>query len=576
MLGRVLGGFELLEVLGAGGMARVYRAHHERLPGEHAVKVLYGELACDRTYVTRFEREAHAMQTIKHDNVVSVTGSGRTDEGIAFMAMERLRGAPLNEILRDKGALPASWAATIAQQIAAGLDAAHRLGFVHRDLKPSNTMLVSRDGQGWVKLLDFGLVRKVEALPHEDLTQLTRTGQVFGTPAYMAPEQLSGQKVDARADLYALGVMLHEMLSGRKPFVGASPLVAAQQLLAAPPTLPSSLGLEALAQRLLEKHPDHRLASAAAVIGAIRTLDVAAPIDASELALEVPAAASGPSSLSTVSGPVVARPLDAPLRPPTRAVLPRARLWLGAVASSAIVGGAFVLGFELPAVLSTEGGVDGSVSVETPAPRAGAPVAERAMTASPTPDAILVGTDVGATPPDAGTPPRHETKPRPVGAKPRSAAAQHRRRARKRSKSISRGSFRKLDRKIDRALAARGLRHADLGLLRSPAAARWGAWRRQPSAPNASALRATFRELAAVIKTVSISGRIVGLKLDRIGAQLEKVDKSHRTEEFVALEDEWIRLRRSRRVARDPDALASVARKASDLEDRLRRALRGL
>lgn len=275
LIGATFDRYRVVERLGGGGMAVVYRAVHDVIDREVAVKVLFGEMASDRTFAERFRREAQAASRIKHPNVVEIFDFGQTSDGMSFLIMEMLRGATLAEAIHLAGPFPPRRAAAVLRQIAAGLSAAHGMGFVHRDLKPGNVMLVDGLAQAGAplevaKILDFGLVL-VRASDDQE-RRLTQTGQTMGTPYYMAPEQFQDGEATPLSDLYSLGAVLHEMLSGHAPFRGSLADVVVKQTSAAPPPLPKSGGLEKLARRLLEKNPKKRPQSAGEVIAAIDAL----------------------------------------------------------------------------------------------------------------------------------------------------------------------------------------------------------------------------------------------------------------------------------------------------------------
>ena len=204
--------FEDLEWVGRGGMAAVYRARQPALDRFVALKLLPPEAASDPTFAERFRTEARALAQLSHPNIVSVHDSGQTPDGHLFMVMEYVAGGDLSEVLAD-GPLPVTRALSIASAVATALDYAHTHGVIHRDIKPANILL--RD-DGTVKVADFGLARQ-----HADSAAatngLTGEGSAVGTPAYMAPEQRAGRTVDGRTDIYSLGVMLYEMLTGDLP-----------------------------------------------------------------------------------------------------------------------------------------------------------------------------------------------------------------------------------------------------------------------------------------------------------------------------------------------------------------------
>jgi serine/threonine-protein kinase len=258
MAGRMVSHFRVLDLLGAGGMGAVYRAEDTRLARIVALKLPLPSQLIDASGRSRFLREARAVASLDHPNVCDVHEVGETAEGQLFLAMPHYGGETLKERLAREGALPEAEAAAIARQVAEGLAAAHRAGIVHRDLKPGNVMLLS---DGSVKILDFGLAKVSDA-------SVTATGDRLGTASYMAPEQIRSGPVDARADLWALGVILYEMLAGRRPFGGTSDLAVAHAILhdsPTPPSRPVAPALWDLVLRLLARDPSLRVESAEAV-----------------------------------------------------------------------------------------------------------------------------------------------------------------------------------------------------------------------------------------------------------------------------------------------------------------------
>lgn len=222
----VQGRFRVLEKLGAGGMGVVYKAEQVAMRRPVALKMLHPNLVQDAEVVTRFENEAAACSKLTHPNTITVHDFGQAEDGSLFIAMEFIAGSSLEQVLRESGALPWARAVKIAQQICASLAEAHAHGIVHRDLKPGNIMLFERAGSADnVKVLDFGIAKICEGVGGVDQRQaLTRTGMVFGTPQYMSPEQIKGEKVGPRSDLYAVGVILYEMLTGELPFSAETPM----------------------------------------------------------------------------------------------------------------------------------------------------------------------------------------------------------------------------------------------------------------------------------------------------------------------------------------------------------------
>ncbi|MFZ5895403.1 MAG: protein kinase domain-containing protein [Myxococcota bacterium] len=255
-------------LVGEGGAGRVYAAEHVLLRKKVAIKILRGDRANVPEMVQRFEREAMAAAHIEHPNIASAIDFGRIADGSVFLALEFVAGRSLRHVLRQ-GPLALGRSLRITRQIASALAGAQQLGIVHRDLKPENVMLIERgDDPDFVKVLDFGIAR----VPMANQAQpLTRVGAVFGTPAYMAPEQALGLPVDGRADLYALGVMLFEMLSGSRPFPEQQ---LGQQFLEPVPTLASrgvnvAPEIEAMVQTLLARDADQRFQRADALLTAI-------------------------------------------------------------------------------------------------------------------------------------------------------------------------------------------------------------------------------------------------------------------------------------------------------------------
>src|SRR5689334_1196658 len=263
--GTKLGPYEILGPLGAGGMGEVYRSRDGRLHRDVALKVIPHESSRDSDRIRRFEQEARAAGTLSHPNVCAVYDLG-SHEGSPFVVMELLEGETLREILQG-GAVPLRKALDYAAQAAEGLAAAHAKGIVHRDLKPEN-IFVTKDGR--VKVLDFGLAKLMaaEAPAMADMTApgtLTSPGAILGTTAYLSPEQIRGEPADARADVFSLGIVLFEMLCGRRPFDGRTSADMMSAILNhdAPvlgtlrPDAPPQLSW--LVRRCLAKDPDRRV-----------------------------------------------------------------------------------------------------------------------------------------------------------------------------------------------------------------------------------------------------------------------------------------------------------------------------
>ncbi|HJZ92631.1 MAG TPA: protein kinase [Gemmataceae bacterium] len=271
-LGR-LGRYRIVRVIRAGGMGIVLEGEDTTLKRRVAIKVMHPRLAADPTARARFLREAEAMARLDHEHVVPVFEAAEDPTAkIAYLVMPFLQGEALSDRLKREGRLRPAEAIRIGREVAEGLQAAHDHGLIHRDVKPSNIWL---DPRGKVKLLDFGLVR---AGGEGDMS-LSQSGQVVGTPAYMAPEQARGEPVDHRADLFALGCVLYRAATGAVPFAGSSSVATLYSVATATPADPAALnprltaGLVDLIQRLLAKEPEGRPASAATVAGELAELE---------------------------------------------------------------------------------------------------------------------------------------------------------------------------------------------------------------------------------------------------------------------------------------------------------------
>jgi len=214
LIGKEIGRFVITERIGEGGMAVVYKAHQPSLNRDVAVKILTGPLARDEEFVLRFRREAVVAGALGHPNILTVHDAGTTEDGLHYIVMEYASGGTLKELLA-RGPLSVERACEIGAQVADALEAAHGAGIVHRDLKPSNILF---SGDGRPLLMDFGVALTASG------TRLTRAGVVVGTPEYMSPEQAQGAEVDRRSDVYSLGILVYEMLTGDVPFVGDTPL----------------------------------------------------------------------------------------------------------------------------------------------------------------------------------------------------------------------------------------------------------------------------------------------------------------------------------------------------------------
>jgi len=303
--------YVVLEIVGKGGMGIVYKARQKYLDREVALKVLRGEMASDATAVRRFMQEAKAASSLVSPNTVTIYAFGVTRTGLPYFAMELLKGIPLSRLIRTEKMLEWPRAVQFVIQVCNSLGEAHSRGIPHRDLKPENLFVTrSLDGQEFVKVLDFGIA-KVGAVADS----ITAAGLVCGTPQYLSPEQGQGMKLDPRSDLYSLGVVLYEMLSGHPPFQGDTPAeVLLSHITKLPPPLmtegqefPAPLELQELVLRLLAKNRDERPSSAGELSAELK-----------RILRRYPSAMRTTSHISEVTGPAPSRPLpDASIADPT-------------------------------------------------------------------------------------------------------------------------------------------------------------------------------------------------------------------------------------------------------------------
>ena len=231
--------FLVHDKLGEGGMGVVYRAEQTAIKREVALKVLHSNLTQDESLFARFQNEAAACSRLNHPNTITIYDFGKTSQSSLYIAMEFIRGISLDDEIQNKGAMDVARACHIAIQVCGSLEDAHNNSIIHRDLKPENVMLCERAGEtDVVKVLDFGIAKIMEDESQDQRKALTKTGMVFGTPQYMSPEQIRGEKVDNRTDIYSLGVMLYQMLTGALPFTAETPMgLLTKHLMDTPPPL---------------------------------------------------------------------------------------------------------------------------------------------------------------------------------------------------------------------------------------------------------------------------------------------------------------------------------------------------
>jgi beta-lactam-binding protein with PASTA domain/predicted Ser/Thr protein kinase len=280
------GRYRVIRRLGSGGMADVYCAEDQQLGRKVALKLLYRRFAEDLQFVERFRREASSAAGLQHPNIVGIYDRGEWD-GTYYIAMEYIEGRTLKDVIREHGPAPTEAAIDIALQVLRAIRFAHRRGVVHRDIKPHNVMV---DAEGRAKVTDFGIARA-------GASDMTETGSIMGTAQYLSPEQAQGRPVDARADLYSIGIVLYEMLTGQVPFDAESAVTVALKQVSEQPVPPSQLNpsitpaLEGVVLRAMEKEPERRFADADEFIAALEAARTApdavlAPLPVEEVVVE--------------------------------------------------------------------------------------------------------------------------------------------------------------------------------------------------------------------------------------------------------------------------------------------------
>ncbi len=277
----IAGQFRVLEKIGSGGMGAVYKAEQPEMRRFVAIKILHSRYLARQDLVTRFKREARAMSHLSHPNTARVFLYGQLDDGACYFVMEYLEGRNLAQTVRREGPMEPMRAINIMIQTCGALEEAHRGGIVHRDLKPENIFLTTQGGiADFPKVLDFGLAKVSERQMRPGSLILTQEGMVFGTPEFMSPEQARGETLDGRSDIYSLGIILYEMLTGKLPFEAGQPMEYIQKHIKEKPiplaervpdrTFPP--GLEAVLMRSIAKRADERYETAADFANALRVV----------------------------------------------------------------------------------------------------------------------------------------------------------------------------------------------------------------------------------------------------------------------------------------------------------------
>jgi serine/threonine protein kinase len=343
LIGQTLGQYQITALLGKGGMATVYRARQSSINRDVAIKVIKPDLIESEEFKVRFDREAQVIAAMSHPHILKVFDYGQHGD-LVYLVMELLSGGSLADLIRSAGKLPLADISRLLDQIASALDYAHRRAIVHRDLKPQNVLL---DEERNAFLTDFGIAKLLG-----ETSALTQSGMAMGTPAYMSPEQWRGQAVDARADTYALGVMLYEMLAGKVPFAGDTPYsMMHMHIFQAPPNirsvrsdLPSAV--QDVLNKSMAKDRDNRYGTAGEVAAAFKAALSGAPLspsavsEAADVTAPVPVGApplDAPTAQASVSAAQSVTPLSTVAEPERKPSARRLPLLLG-VALLAIVG----------------------------------------------------------------------------------------------------------------------------------------------------------------------------------------------------------------------------------------------
>lgn len=305
LLGHTIDHYKVVRFLGQDAISQVYHATHTYTGQPSVLKVFYGDFASDETIAKHFHSQLPALAKIKHPNIVHLEDFGATEEGVLFMVLESLTGHSLAQTLQERGPFGPLSVAELIRQISAGLGAAHQEGIVHQDLKPANVVLVQSAGKEIAKILNLGLAHLFE--PESDEQQRSPRDHSMGTPTYLAPEQLAGTYTDPRSDLYALGVLAYELLTGAPPISGSYDEIVAQHTRAQAPQLSvGSPALEILVLRLLAKSPEMRPGSASKVIelisAALSPARTRAASTAPVRAERLPSALSEPERRSSTGG----------------------------------------------------------------------------------------------------------------------------------------------------------------------------------------------------------------------------------------------------------------------------------
>lgn len=350
----IAGQFRVIEKIGSGGMGAVYKAEQPEMRRFVAIKILHARYLARQDLVTRFKREARAMSHLSHPNTARVFLYGQLDDGACYFVMEYLEGRNLAQTVRREGPMEPLRAINIMMQACGALEEAHRGGIVHRDLKPENIFLTAQGGiADFPKVLDFGLAKVSERQMRPGSLILTQEGMVFGTPEFMSPEQARGETLDGRSDIYSLGVILYELLTGKLPFQAGQPMEYIQKhiketpipLSARAPDREFPPGLEPVLMKALAKKPEERFESAAEFASALKRVAGGEVVTGAMRALPPSEPSAQPHPSVSSQAPTPDLPFAQPpayTTPPPRSSTPWLVLGLGALL--ALIGtGALVL-----------------------------------------------------------------------------------------------------------------------------------------------------------------------------------------------------------------------------------------
>ena len=388
LIGQVIADrYHVTKKLGEGGMGAVYLAEHVKMGRKSAIKVMSASMSQDADAVSRFNREANNASRIQHPNICAIYDFGETPDGLMYLAMEFIEGHSLNEILKKSGPMTLQRATHILRQTAEALHVAHEGGIVHRDLKPDNIMIAQQGGKDLVKVVDFGIAKAVGG--DESGQKVTKTGLVVGTPEYMSPEQLSGDKLDGRSDLYSLALVYYRMITGTLPFLAETsqetmikrltddPMPLRQAL----PTANFPAGLQAVMDHALARYANDRYSDAlefakdveASLVGFAPEGGATMVVGAADMKTMV----AGPPPKTRISTPTDNKAAGAQAPSPEKKKSPMMTIAAGVVILAAAGGGYAVFGRGKAPVVLPETPADTSVAVKhdsTPTVRAPAPV----------------------------------------------------------------------------------------------------------------------------------------------------------------------------------------------------------